>query len=96
MKNNGYRKYPPSEECWWINANQPANCSDVKYCLNTDSPPLFCREIWVKKPVLIFCRPFTHHQKWIVSSVLVSVLASGTVYRRFEPLSDQTLMCGRS
>jgi hypothetical protein len=37
------------EECWWNNANQPANCSDVKYCLNTDSHPLFCREIWVKK-----------------------------------------------
>lgn len=57
MPDNG--DYPPPEECRRDNPNRPANCPNIKDCLNTDNPPKFCFEICAKrKPPPKFCKNF--------------------------------------
>jgi hypothetical protein len=53
MQGNGDGK------CKMNNPNRPANCPDIKKCLNTVNPPMFCFKICEKKkPPPRFCQNF--------------------------------------
>ena len=75
MQGNGGRK------CKRNSPNRPANCPDIKKCLNTVNPPMFCFKICEKKkPPPRFCQNFAPKsmavteltQKTIVTTVTSS------------------------
>ena len=59
------------------NPNRPANCPDIKECLNTVNPPMFCFKICEKKkPPPQFCKNFAPVTELTQKTIVTTVTSS--------------------